>query len=903
MTENRRRPHDATQTVVLGPVASRPTAVLSAGTRLGERYRIEGVLGSGGFAVVYLADDLRDGRQVALKVLRPDRVSATALRRFRREAEVANRTDSPHLVPVLDVGVAGGSPYLAMERVDGESLSQLLDRGALPVPRALDLACQILRGLAALHEAGVLHRDVKPQNILLAADGTVRLADFGLALSEQHAAETRATATEAVVGTVEYLSPEQALGEEVDARSDLYSFGVVLFEMLTGRLPHRAKSSLGTLVAHIQQPAPDVRQLAADVPIWLAAVVARLLAKRPQERYPSARAVLADLEGRRATRPTGWARWRLRPSPHRAAGARWGRYVAAVLLALLVAAGVGFGLQLSRRQLSHVSQEGADLIGVARSGAVLWRLQGQRGSFELARLRPGEPARLVGVAGPSAAMSETPRQLQIRRPSDGEILETVSLPSQRNTFPGMADRFKCRVRVEDLDGDGYAEVLLYHYHQPYWPSYTLLYEPRIGRLRPVLIASGHHPYAGSVDLDGDGRRELLFAGVANRLGWHSAVAAVRPDPPVNAPSSGIHAAETPDRFPRLLRSRSLVWYALLSRRVTSPADYLTVDQAARQIVLRPPSGGEYVLDFWGFPADAASDLEGEERNGLRIESYRHLHEAQRLAALGFGDEAVAQIAEARQLAQRVDAAHLAEWCARVEIGILVRLGRYDDAEALAGRLLSSQVEKAEVAFDVARPMFLAGEAERALPWFMSGLGKDGDESVGRAKYEFLDGLVFSLDELGRPEEARQELQRYQRAYQVDVGGVGFEVDLLNAYLDWRHGGPDAIVTAHLDLENSTTDFARYLDCELRHASGEPVAALLDRVDLELDRSSETLPMLRSLRAVLLARQGRDDEAAATVRSAWEDTLRQRPDDMYGRALTGVVAQRYADLTGEPLPSP
>jgi tRNA A-37 threonylcarbamoyl transferase component Bud32 len=900
MTENRRRPDDATQTVVLGPVASRPMAVLSAGTRLGERYEIRRVLGSGGFAVVYLARDLADGGEVALKVLRPDRVSDAALRRFRREAEIANAAASRHVVPVLDVGVAEGSPYLAMERVDGESLAQVLLRGALPVPRAVELAEQILRGLAALHEAGVLHRDVKPPNILLAADGTARLADFGLALSEQHAAETRATATEAVVGTVEYLSPEQALGEEVDARSDLYSFGVVLFEMLTGRLPHRAKSSLGTLVAHIQQPAPDVRRLEGGVPAWLAKVVARLLAKRPQDRYPSARSVLADLERRRATRPPGWRRrtWR------RIGTSRRGRLVAAgALLLALLAVGAVWSVHHWRRQLNRLSQVGPDVLAVSRSGATLWRLSDRRGNYVVARLRPGEDARVVGLSRAWEALDETQRTLEIRGADDGALLETVTLPDVAGEFPGMADRYDGAVYADDLDDDGYAEILIHYHHQPYWPSCTLLYEPRLGRVRPVLIASGHHPYAGSVDLDGDGRRELLFAGIANRLGWHSGIAAVELDPPVNEEGVLTIAAQTPDRVPQVLQTPALLWYALLSRRALRISDNLTVDEAARRIVVHTVAGDRFVLGFDGFSPDEPSDLPGPQRNRLRLEAYRHLHEARRLAALTFADESIAEVRLARRQAQQVGDPHLAEWCGRVEVGVLIRLGRFDEAEALGESLLAGGTEEAEIGFDLGRPLLLAGQAERAVRWFRHGLGRDGDEFYGRGKYELLDGLIFSLEEAGRRDEARRDLERYAASSRGEQGGVFRETQLLGAYLDWRHdgGGPVPRLDAAAS-EFPNTDFTRYLACELSAAAREPADAVLAQVETELDRSSETLPLLLSLRAVLRGRQGRIGEAADDARTAWSRTVDQRPDNMYVRALTPLVAERYAALTGEPVPA-
>ncbi|MBK9966574.1 MAG: serine/threonine protein kinase [Holophagales bacterium] len=274
--------------------------LFAAGAAVGSRFEIRSVRGTGGSAVVYSAFD-RDLKQiVALKVLRADRTSPAALARLRREVAIARQAASPRLVRVYDIDASGESVFLTMEDIEGGSLRDRLAAGALPLEETLRIAGEILEGLAVLHGLGIVHRDVKPGNVLLAADGSVKLADFGLA-HRFEADETRATATDAIVGTVEYLSPEQALGGDLDGRSDLYSFGITLWEMLTGGVPFRRDSAVGTALAHVREPAPPLRSVRPEAPAWLAAYVARLLSKTPGERYPAAEAALADLRARRAT--------------------------------------------------------------------------------------------------------------------------------------------------------------------------------------------------------------------------------------------------------------------------------------------------------------------------------------------------------------------------------------------------------------------------------------------------------------------------------------------------------------------------------------------------------------------------------------------------------------------------
>jgi|GEM_PF-4955524 len=267
-------------------------AIIPPGTRLGSRHTIRNVLGIGGSAVVYSADDSRTSCAVAVKVLRPDRSTEAALVRFRYEAAVARAVDCPHLVRFFDY--AEGPPaYLTMELAHEGSLRHALKDGSLPIGRAIEIARQVLRALSALHDRSIVHCDVKPGNILLDAGGRVLLGDFGLARQTNACTETDGNGN--LFGTLEYLAPEQALGGSVDARTDLYSLGIVLFEMLTGAVPHCRASSLGTLLAHIQEPAQNVRNLRPAIPRWLSALIACLLEKQPRKRYVSANAVLHDI--------------------------------------------------------------------------------------------------------------------------------------------------------------------------------------------------------------------------------------------------------------------------------------------------------------------------------------------------------------------------------------------------------------------------------------------------------------------------------------------------------------------------------------------------------------------------------------------------------------------------------
>jgi serine/threonine-protein kinase len=269
---------------------------------LSDRYVVERPIGRGGMAQVYEGTDTVLGRTVAIKVLAEHYTRDEAfVRRFRREAQAAAKLNHPGVVSVFDTGSDGDVQYIVMEYVQGRTLAEVLTQeGRLPPDKAADIAAQAADSLAFAHEAGLVHRDVKPGNIMLTEEGTVKVMDFGIARALE--AET-ITQTATVFGTASYLSPEQARGERVDHRSDIYSLGVVLYEMLAGRAPFAADSAVAIAYKHVSEPPPPLREIAPEVPSWLEAVTLRAMAKDPAERYQSASAMATDLRGGEDTAP------------------------------------------------------------------------------------------------------------------------------------------------------------------------------------------------------------------------------------------------------------------------------------------------------------------------------------------------------------------------------------------------------------------------------------------------------------------------------------------------------------------------------------------------------------------------------------------------------------------------
>ncbi|MDB4974523.1 MAG: Serine/threonine protein kinase PrkC, regulation of stationary phase [Myxococcaceae bacterium] len=290
------------ESVLVTRDSTQPEAMLLPGSCIQGKYEVLGVLGHGGFAVVYDAEHIGLGRRVALKVLHVGEDTPLALlERFRREARISALVKHPNVLEVYDIGqLEDGSPFLVMERVNGENLSALIRRAPLSIAAALEVGRQLLLGLEAIAEAGIVHRDVKPDNIMLheGADGTttVKLVDFGISKHVSVEAHARLTCHGALVGTPQYMSPEQLRGEDVDARTDIYAAGAVLYESLSGRAPHQCDNFSELVVAVLNSDVPPLTELRPNCPPELSRIILTALSRSRAQRYASARALLEALE-------------------------------------------------------------------------------------------------------------------------------------------------------------------------------------------------------------------------------------------------------------------------------------------------------------------------------------------------------------------------------------------------------------------------------------------------------------------------------------------------------------------------------------------------------------------------------------------------------------------------------
>lgn len=269
--------------------------MIAKGQKINDRYEIEKLIGEGGMANVYLALDTILDRKVAVKVLRGDLAGDEKfVRRFQREALSASSLSHPNIVEIYDVGEDDGNFYIVMEFIEGKTLKQLIKkRGVLSLPETMDIMLQLLDALASAHDSYIIHRDIKPQNIMIKESGLVKITDFGIAMALNNA---QLTQTNSVMGSVHYLPPEQASGKGSTIRSDIYSLGILMFEMLTGKMPFKGDSAVEIALKHMKEPLPSVRDLNPVVPQSVENIILKASAKNPKNRYRDVRQMAEDIK-------------------------------------------------------------------------------------------------------------------------------------------------------------------------------------------------------------------------------------------------------------------------------------------------------------------------------------------------------------------------------------------------------------------------------------------------------------------------------------------------------------------------------------------------------------------------------------------------------------------------------
>ena len=269
--------------------------MLSKGQKINDRYEIIKTIGEGGMANVYLAHDTILDRKVAIKVLRGDLSNDEKfIRRFKREALSVSNLSHPNIVEVYDVGEEDGNYYIVMEYIEGKTLKQLLQkRGALTLTEVIDIMSQLTDGLAHAHEAYIIHIDIKPQNIMIEDNGRIKITDFGIAMALN---STQLTQTNSVMGSVHYLPPEQANGKGATVKSDIYSLGILMYELLTGSVPFKGDTAVEIALKHMKEKIPSVRKQNPTIPQSVENIILKATAKNPKNRYDSVREMHADLE-------------------------------------------------------------------------------------------------------------------------------------------------------------------------------------------------------------------------------------------------------------------------------------------------------------------------------------------------------------------------------------------------------------------------------------------------------------------------------------------------------------------------------------------------------------------------------------------------------------------------------
>lgn len=585
------------------------------------RWRLERTLGRGGQATVWLARDTELEQWVALKVFRAG-ADAAWRERMRREVRIGRELAHPGVVRVYELVEGDGCVAAAMEWIDGETLAGRLAAGPLPIEDAVELATQLLEVLSHLHGHEIIHRDVKPSNILIEPDGRVRLADLGLARPLDGAADV--TRTNKTVGTPTYMSPEQLRGETATPASDLYSLGATLYHSITGAPPYEGDSGFAVADGHLRAPIPNPRARRPDCPRWLARFIRRLLEKRPADRWPDAGAAARAFGGRRRlTSPRVWRRAAI---------------IACASCAAAWAVAAAWSARHGETASAHLA--GNEVVVLDDAGRQLWRAEiagfQPRAAVVADLIGDPEPEVAVALVPTTAGPAAPPSQVRVLSGSRHQIA-SVELGGSFPTYP-RTDRATSDplLWLGDVDADDSLELGWIAQSADSYPSEAGLIDLRRGVTGPFITNSGHIHDVSVGDLDGDGTPEVAVAGLNNALGFQLTVAIVRL---LETPSRATYwIAPSPDQLSQWrtfagAASRRMAGYTLLgptngvAHVVASPAQGIVVQTADREVHLdvfgnpegSPLHGGgpEPRLRFWDDLVDTAFEIEAHAPDGAQ----------------------------------------------------------------------------------------------------------------------------------------------------------------------------------------------------------------------------------------------------------------------------------------------
>src|ERR1700688_4920521 len=438
-------------------VTSYQNVVLQEGDVLGGRYEILALLGEGGMGAVYKAKDREVERVVALKLIRPEMASNPAiLARFKQELMTAHQVTHKNVIRIYDLSEADGVKFITMEFVEGSDLRQLYrDQGKLPPDEAVDIIRQVCMALDAAHSAGIIHRDLKPQNIMRDKTGRILVMDFGLARSVNSEGMTQ---TGALLGTIEYMSPEQAMGKTLDQRSDLFAVGLIFYELLSGKMPFKAETAMASLLMRNQERAVPLAEIDATVPAGLSDIVSRCLERDLDRRYPNAAEIIADLDAWQGKRPVMASIIMQAPKPASKIPWKWVAPAGTALLATLILLAIPGTRQLIFRGPAagggaSVANPGLPALAQGKYVAVMpFRVLGDASSMGYIAEGFGEAlsAKLFQLKDVHVTSADAARKLDPNLPLPQIAKKLGANMIVQGTVQGSADKMRITVKLENV---------------------------------------------------------------------------------------------------------------------------------------------------------------------------------------------------------------------------------------------------------------------------------------------------------------------------------------------------------------------------------------------------------------------------------------------------------------------